>query len=520
MKLLINRLKASEGVIALLSIGLLMPILILCGYGLYSIFTQGYWLSFAILLAISATLITLPLFFIKTEVKHAEEELEEELEEEGDLVTASPIWGKHDQVVWQKLNQHIQAQLVEDDSWGGLKDHALDIALLVAKEYQRGEWAFSVPESLKMFEEVSRRYRIILNEHVPFVDQIKLSHLKLGLEHKDTIQNSTKTASWLYNAYRIFRISNPYAAAFAEIRGKILSEVFDGVSEKLQYSLKKALLQEVLSVAIDLYSGRFKVDDEALKTSQAHKEDEKAVMPPLEPIRIGVIGQVNCGKSSVINALVGDLVADVNALPSTQHKSIYESQIGEHNRLHLIDFAGLDNSLRYQEELLNEVVHCDLIIWVLRANQSARQLDVQFLRALDKFYQQPEYLSRKRPAIIGVLNQIDRLKPITEWQPPYDLEKGDSLKANQIRQALEYNQELLPFTQWVALCVASEKEHFNVEQLKQKVDEQYTDAMYAQLNRRQHESSHIDLSKQMKRLGRASKSLFKRLNTSKENQNP
>lgn len=44
---------------------------------------------------------------------------------------------------------------------------------------------------------------------------------------------------------------------------------------------------------------------------------------------------------------------------------------------------------------------------------------------------------------IAIVTQVDRLRPIREWQPPYDWEWGDRPKEVSIREATEYRAKLL-----------------------------------------------------------------------------
>ncbi|MCZ8486617.1 hypothetical protein O9993_18775 [Vibrio lentus] len=48
-----------------------------------------------------------------------------------------------------------------------------------------------------------------------------------------------------------------------------------GVVDDMQYAAKQALLDEVAAVAIDLYSGRFSIEDEALTVFDVSEADEK-----------------------------------------------------------------------------------------------------------------------------------------------------------------------------------------------------------------------------------------------------
>jgi predicted GTPase len=47
------------------------------------------------------------------------------------------------------------------------------------------------------------------------------------------------------------------------------------------------------------------------------------------------------------------------------------------------------------------------------------------------------------PPILAIVTHIDQLRPVREWQPPYDVETPQHAKARNIRAALEYVAETL-----------------------------------------------------------------------------
>jgi predicted GTPase len=270
-------------------------------------------------------------------------------------------------------------------------------------------------------------------------------------------------------------------------------------------------LQDVLSVAIDLYSGRFEIAvDELPATSRTADEDKKRVAAPLEPLRLCLIGQVSAGKSSIVNALKGAMAAEVDQLPTTNAVTVYECHAEGETVLHLVDLPGIDGSLHTHELLLRELTRSDLVLWVLKANQPAKQLDVALKQSVDDFYREQKNRSRKKPTIIGVVNQVDRLNPVAEWHPPYDLTINNSAKVRIMNNAVCYNQEQLSLATMIPLCVAEHKPHFNVATLLHHIDTHYAAAMQTQLNRRQREATDgVDPVKQLKRLGKSVHSLFK-----------
>ena len=171
---------------------------------------------------------------------------------------------------------------------------------------------------------------------------------------------------------------------------------------------------------------------------------------------------------------------------------------------------GLDADTNREKQLLEQVTNSDLVIWMLKANQPARSLDVQFKSKLDEYYAKSENRSRKRAAIIGVLNQVDRLKPVSEWDPPYNLNNPSEEKAKNIIDSMKYNQELLAMDCLVPLSICDDKAPFNLSSLKLLIDQYYENGAQAQLNRRRIESGDkFELTDQAKRLYQAGKSLFK-----------
>jgi predicted GTPase len=362
---------------------------------------------------------------------------------------------------------------------------------------------------LRMAEEISRRYRVILETHVPFIEDFSLSLLKQGYDKQEIVKSGFNKATWLWNIYRLVRIASPLTAVISEFRGQAINKLLSHVNAELQIKLKQALLQEVVSVAIDLYSGRFKVDDEGLGSSQSSQEDNNRRAAPLDPLRVCLVGQVSSGKSSVVNALTKRMVAEVNTLPSTDKVIVHECSFEGMDTLNLVDLPGFDGDKSTDKKLQKEVVNCDLVIWILKANQPARELDTGFKTLLDGYYEKEENRSRKRPIVVGVLNQVDRLSPVTEWHPPYELLAPQSEKGRTIKEAVDYNRELFDFETLLPLSVSEEKAFFNLGVLESLLDKHYNDGIQAQLNRRRNEAAdNFELTDQAKRIYQSGKSLF------------
>lgn len=500
--------KLSSGVTAVLTLAILLPVLVLCGFGLYAIIQYGYTLHFAIALVASFFLFYIPLLLLrrKANVKVATQAVDEDC-----LVQASADWSDAENAIWQRLNEKISAQLAEDDAWGSLKSYGLVIANAAAQAFSRGDLQFSVTDGLKLLEEVSRRYRATLKENVPFVESIKVSHLKFVFDHQDKIETGKQAAGLVSKAYRVYQFINPIAAVTKEVRNKLLGDIAGNVGDNLQLNMKRAFLQEVAAVSIDLYSGRFSIEDQDIKKSTIAVEDEQSEPKPLEPLRIAVIGQISAGKSSLINTIKGALDAEVSALPSTNAVNVYSCTIGDIEVLNLVDLPGLDGGEKTNKTVFKHVTNADMVLWVLKANQSSRQLDRQFMLSLEDFYAHKDNLHRKKPLITGILNQVDKLKPLAEWSPPYDLTQTDSAKVDTINKAIEYNQKLLNLDNIIPTSFSSESQVWGLESLEQLITTNVDESINVQRNRQRLENGNTSASAQFKRVFSGGKSLFKNM---------
>jgi uncharacterized protein len=210
---------------------------------------------------------------------------------------------------------------------------------------------------------------------------------------------------------------------------------------------REAALTNLCRQAVALYSGEI----QALPTpvaqvapaanTQTLRDILTAAEPPaqveLKPIDILLVGRTGAGKSSLINTLFQAELAVVDVLPSTDKIQNYQWQIPSGESLTLWDSPGYEQASRedLRELVLNYAATADLLLLVTPALDPALQIDLDFLQELKSTH--PDL------PIITIVTQVDRVRPLREWIPPYDWQYGTRPKEVAIREATAYRNEFL-----------------------------------------------------------------------------
>jgi len=374
-------------------------------------------------------------------------------------------------------------------------------------------WAqFSLPEVLLLTERLCRDVRREALRHIPGVRAIRLSHL-LWLHEQNERYSDVAHKGWKlgFGLWRIARaMLNPIQAAGQETSSMFLEKTATVLSYRLRAYATRLFVLEIGRAAIDLYSGRLALSPEELRA--AREEDLREIAPgqPDAPVRIVLIGQVNAGKSSLLNALAQETRCAVGPVPTTSAAAEFVLELENRPAVSLVDMPGLDErTAPMTSEWLQQARRSDLVIWVAAATQPARNPDREALDALRAWAR--AQIARRPPPIILALTHIDELRPAAEWTPPYDVAAPAHAKARAIRASMESAARTLdmPIDAVVPVAIPPGRPPYNLDALWARIALELDEAKLAQLDRLRVSHQSLQLRELAAQLGRAGRTIIK-----------
>ena len=273
-----------------------------------------------------------------------------------------------------------------------------------------------------------------------------------------------------------------------------LSNSWKMLQQNLLLWFYTAYVHRLGTYLIELNSGRLRIGAaryrelmESTKPVEATPRVERSISAekatPAATVRqvtIVVLGQVKAGKSSLINALLGERRAVTDVLPATAGVERYELRpTNIPVQLVLLDTVGYAHEGPKADQLAvtqESAQQADLMLLVLHARNPARQADVQLLGNLHEWF--ASHPERKKPPLLAVVTHIDLLSPALEWSPPYDWRQPTRPKEDNIQQALTaawqhvgaYAEGIVP------VCTVAGKEYGIEDWLLPAVAEQLDEA--------------------------------------------
>lgn len=335
----------------------------------------------------------------------------------------------------------------------------------------------TVPEVLAVVELASHDLRELVDEHLPGGHLLTIRDWKRAQELTQWYQVGT-------NVYwAVATLFNPLETGLRYVASQVgISTPLRMLQQNLYLWFYTAYVQRLGNYLIDLNSGRLRVGAtryremvERLKAEAARTDGvlEKQAAGPLPPggepdaldqvrqVTITLLGQVKAGKSSLVNALLGEQRAKTGVLPTTAGLDRYELLTpGIPTRLVIQDTVGYahEGPRADQVEATAEAVRqSDVVFLVLHARNPGRQADLDLLTKLATWFAARPDL--RPPPIVAVLTHVDLLSPAMEWAPPYDWVSGGRPKEVNIREAAatarqQFGEHLVTV---VPVCTAADK---------------------------------------------------------------
>jgi uncharacterized protein len=382
-------------------------------------------------------------------------EVTKELESSGESILPLPEGSNAAQKAESALQQILQASqsdrpVWEDwvTFWQRCQDLVVAVAQIYHPEVKYPLLNIYIPQAYSLIRGTVDDLDSWMQKLSPALNQVTIAQAYQAYEVYRKLEPSARKLWRVWNAAQW--VFNPAVALARQVSQRYTTGANQQLLGNLNQLLREAALRNLSRQAIALYSGNAlpaafnspastpvlpAIQAQTLKEilAQAQPIDTVAV----KPVNIILAGRTGAGKSSTINTLFQSELATVDVLPTTDKIQKYHWETETGDILNLWDTPGYEqvNKEDFRDLVLDAVESADLLLLITPALDPALQMDLDFLQAVKDTI--PDL-----PAIT-VVTQVDRLRPIREWQPPYDWMWGEKPKEKAIREALQYRLELL-----------------------------------------------------------------------------
>ncbi|MEL7419884.1 MAG: GTPase [Cyanobacteria bacterium J06555_3] len=280
----------------------------------------------------------------------------------------------------------------------------------------------------------------------PVLNRVSIGQVVEAFEVYRQLEPSARKLGRVFNWSQW--LLNPAAAVANQATKKFNSQANQELLLNFGQLFREVALRNLAQQAIALYGDETIIIPEVAANPtlpQAQTQTLKSILESVEPqteveqkpVNIILVGRTGAGKSSLINTLFQADKAEVDILPSTDRIKNYTWTTPTQETLNLLDTPGYEqvNRPELREQVLEYAATADLLLLVTPALDPALQMDLDFLQTLKQDL--PDLNA------IAIVTQVDRLRPIREWNPPYDWREGMRPKEKSIREATIYRAEQL-----------------------------------------------------------------------------
>ncbi|MFS0516480.1 GTPase family protein [Nostoc sp. UIC 10607] len=381
-------------------------------------------------------------------------QVQEELESTAENTVAPPVGSDTTKLAEAALQEILQAAqsdrpIWEDwqTFWTRCQDLVVAIAHIYNPQIQYPLLNIYVPQAYGLIRGTVDDMDQWMQKLSPVLNQVTIGQAYQGYEVYRKLEPSARKFWRVWNWAQW--VLNPVAAVAKQATQGSSNQATQQLLGNLSQLFREAALRNLCRQAIALY-GRStlpvsatvvstptlpKAKTQTLREILTQAQPAEAVEQ--KPVNILLVGRTGSGKSSLINTLFQADLAAVDVLPSTDRIQNYQWQTQSGESLTLWDTPGYEqvNRADLRNLVLDYAINADLLLLVTPALDPALQMDVDFLQDIKAEV-------ADLPAI-AIVTQVDRLRPIREWQPPYDWEWGNRPKEIAIREATEYRAKLL-----------------------------------------------------------------------------
>ena len=342
------------------------------------------------------------------------------------------------------------------DDWGQFWQRCLSLVTAVSQAYhpevKRPLLNIYVPEAYGLIRGTVDDTDRMMQKLSPVLSQVSIGQMVEGVEIYQRLEPSAKKLIKAFN-WAQWGL-NPAAAIAKQTSAKYMNQANQQILMNLSNMLRETALRNLAQQAVALYGGGAKIAlDEVTAAIPAVAEAKTQTLREIldraepaeavaqKPVNILLVGRTGAGKSSVINTLFQSEKAAVDVLPSTDKIQSYRWEatgLGQKGgALSLWDTPGYEQVSRgdFRSAVVEYASQADLLLLVTPALDPALQVDADFLQ--DMRSEVPDLTA------IALVTQVDKLRPVREWSPPYHWRSGSWPKETSIRSAVSYRAEQL-----------------------------------------------------------------------------